>query len=112
MIFFEEYARAGAPGHGWAISARAWRAPPSSPLAPRRRKQKYLPGIVAGTELWCQGYSEPGAGSDLANVKTKARFDEAKGQVDTQWTKSVDLPGPRIRLLLRDCPHRPGLRRP
>jgi alkylation response protein AidB-like acyl-CoA dehydrogenase len=44
------------------------------------QKQKYLPGIVAGTELWCQGYSEPGAGSDLANVKTKARFDEAKGK--------------------------------
>src|SRR5690606_643523 len=38
----------------------------------------YLPGIVKGTDLWCQGYSEPGAGSDLANVKTKARFDEDK----------------------------------
>ena len=35
---------------------------------------------MAGTELWCQGYSEPGAGSDLANVKTKARFDEASGK--------------------------------
>jgi alkylation response protein AidB-like acyl-CoA dehydrogenase len=44
------------------------------------QKQKYLPGIVAGKELWCQGYSEPGAGSDLANVKTKARFDEEKGK--------------------------------
>nr|WP_255399589.1 acyl-CoA dehydrogenase family protein [Oceanicoccus sp. KOV_DT_Chl] len=39
-----------------------------------------MPGIVAGKELWCQGYSEPSAGSDLANVKTKARFDETKGK--------------------------------
>ena len=45
-----------------------------------QQQKKYLPGIVAGTELWCQGYSEPSAGSDLANVKTKARFDEDKGK--------------------------------
>ena len=48
------------------------------------------PGIVAGTEYWAQGYSEPGAGSDLGNVQTRARFDEATQQwiVDGQkvWT--------------------------
>jgi len=44
------------------------------------QQQRYLPGILRGDDFWCQGYSEPGAGSDLANVKTKARFDEAAGQ--------------------------------
>ena len=36
------------------------------------QKQKYLPKIIAGLDWWCQGYSEPGSGSDLASLKTKA----------------------------------------
>jgi alkylation response protein AidB-like acyl-CoA dehydrogenase len=40
------------------------------------QKAKYLPSIRSGDAIWCQGYSEPSAGSDLANVKTKAVFDE------------------------------------
>jgi alkylation response protein AidB-like acyl-CoA dehydrogenase len=54
------------------------------------QKQKYLPGILDGTELWCQGYSEPSAGSDLAAVKTKAVLDEGlnKWRISGQkvWT--------------------------
>lgn len=79
VIFNEEYARAGAPGHVGHIG-EGLAGPTIIAFGSETQKQKYLPGIVAGTELWCQGYSEPGAGSDLANVKTKAHFDEAKGK--------------------------------
>lgn len=79
VIFFEEYARAGAPGRMGHIG-EGLAGPTLIAFGSEAQKQKYLPGIVAGTELWCQGYSEPSAGSDLANVKTKARFDEAKGK--------------------------------
>jgi len=79
VIFFEEYARAGAPGRVGHIG-EGLAGPTLIAFGTEAQKQKYLPGIVAGTELWCQGYSEPGAGSDLANVKTKARFDETGGK--------------------------------
>jgi alkylation response protein AidB-like acyl-CoA dehydrogenase len=79
VIFNEEYARAGAPGHVGHIG-EGLAGPTIIAFGSEAQKQKYLPGIVAGKELWCQGYSEPGAGSDLANVKTKARFDEEKGK--------------------------------
>ena len=53
-----------------------------------RDRAKYLPGIKAGTEFWCQGYSEPNAGSDLSNIKTKARLENGKWIIDGQkiWT--------------------------
>ncbi|WP_373090657.1 acyl-CoA dehydrogenase family protein [Zhongshania sp.] len=79
VIFFEEYARAGAPGRMGHIG-EGLAGPTLIAFGSEEQKQKYLPGILSGTEFWCQGYSEPSAGSDLANVKTKARFDEASGK--------------------------------
>ncbi len=78
VIFFEEYARAGAPGRVGHIG-EGLTGPTLIAFGSESQRARYLPGIVAGTEFWCQGYSEPGAGSDLANVKTKARFDEQRG---------------------------------
>ncbi len=79
VIFFEEYARAGAPGRVGHIG-EGLAGPTLIAFGSEAQKQKYLPGIRAGKELWCQGYSEPGAGSDLANVKTRARFDAEKNK--------------------------------
>lgn len=79
VIFNEEYARAGGPGRVGHIG-ETLTGPTLLAFGSEAQCQQYLPGIRAGTALWCQGYSEPGAGSDLANVRTKAVFDEPSQQ--------------------------------
>jgi len=74
VIFHEEYARAGGPGRAGLIG-EGLLGPTLLHFASEEQQQRFLPGIVAGTEYWCQGYSEPNAGSDLANVSTTARLD-------------------------------------
>ena len=80
VIFNEEYARAGGPGRMGHIG-ETLTGPTLIAFGSEEQKTRYLPGILRGEDFWCQGYSEPNAGSDLANVKTKAVFDET-GQ---QW---------------------------
>ena len=92
VIFHEEYARAGGPGRMGHIG-EGLLGPTLLAFGSEAQRQRYLPGIRNGTEYWCQGYSEPGAGSDLANVKTRARFDEQRGRwlFDGQktWTSNA-----------------------
>jgi alkylation response protein AidB-like acyl-CoA dehydrogenase len=89
IIFHEEYARSGGPGRMGHLGETLL-GPTLIVHGTADQKQRFLPGIVAGTEYWCQGYSEPAAGSDLANVHTRARLDAASGEwvVDGQkvWT--------------------------
>jgi alkylation response protein AidB-like acyl-CoA dehydrogenase len=80
VIFNEEYARAGGPGRMGHIG-ETLTGPTLIAFGSEEQKARYLPGILRGEDFWCQGYSEPNAGSDLANVKTKAVFDE----VSQQW---------------------------
>ncbi|ORB10823.1 acyl-CoA dehydrogenase, partial [Mycolicibacterium moriokaense] len=74
VVFEEEYFRAGAPGRASA-NGTSMLAPTLFAHGTEEQKKRFLPKILDLTELWCQGYSEPGAGSDLANVSTTAELD-------------------------------------
>ena len=87
VAYHEEYARAGGPGRAGLIG-EGLLGPTLVHFASPAIQQRFLPDIVAGNTFWCQGYSEPNAGSDLANVKTKARLEGDEWVLDGQkvWT--------------------------
>jgi alkylation response protein AidB-like acyl-CoA dehydrogenase len=75
VIFHEEYARAGAPGRLGHIG-EGLLGPTLIAFGTDAQKRRFLPPIARGEAIWCQGYSEPNAGSDLANVQTRARLEQ------------------------------------
>ena len=87
VAFYEEYARANAPDKVNHLGEELV-GPTLIAFGTPEQQQRFLPAIRDVTELWCQGYSEPGAGSDLANVSTTAVLDGDRWIINGQkvWT--------------------------
>ncbi|WP_027935283.1 acyl-CoA dehydrogenase family protein [Amycolatopsis thermoflava] len=87
VAFHEEYAASGAPARVNHIGEQLL-GPTLIAFGTPGQRARFLPKIVAVEELWCQGYSEPGAGSDLAAVSTSAELRDGEWVVNGQkiWT--------------------------
>ncbi|WP_020671795.1 acyl-CoA dehydrogenase family protein [Amycolatopsis nigrescens] len=87
VIFHEEYARSGAPAKVSHLGQELL-GPTLIAFGTPEQQRRFLPPIVRVEQLWCQGYSEPGAGSDLAAVSTTAALDGGEWVLRGQkvWT--------------------------
>ena len=94
VILAEEFARAGVPG-GAPNDVFSIQMLGNTLLrwGTEEQKKHYLPRILAGDDVWCQGYSEPNAGSDLSNVGLKADLDGDQWILNGQkiWTSAGHL---------------------
>ena len=75
LIFYEETARQRAPYVGVNFVGTLHAGPTLIEEGSDAQKAEHLPRILRGEEVWCQGFSEPGAGSDLASLRTRADLD-------------------------------------
>lgn len=94
IIWYEEYAAAGAPStHDASFVSLNHAGPTLIACGTEAQKAFHLPRILAGDVLWCQGFSEPGAGSDLAGIRCKARVEGDELVVDGQkiWSSYADI---------------------
>ncbi|RAV02843.1 acyl-CoA dehydrogenase family protein [Mycolicibacter senuensis] len=107
LVFHLEYARANPPYRA-ASQGEDLFGPTLLAYGTEAQKQRFLPKIVAVEEFWGQGFSEPGAGSDLAGLRTKAVLDGDEWVIDGQkvWT-SVGTRADWMYVLCRTDPAAP-----
>lgn len=91
LIWWEECERTGAPGYERTTIALTHAGPTLITRGSEEQKAFHLPRILKGESLWCQGFSEPGAGSDLAAIRTRGRVEGDYLIVDGQktWTSGA-----------------------
>jgi alkylation response protein AidB-like acyl-CoA dehydrogenase len=92
VIFNEEYVRAQGPGRLGHIGEELL-GPTLIAFGSDALKKQFLPSIARAETLWCQGYSEPNAGSDLAGVQTRAELVDGEWRISGQkvWTSHAHV---------------------
>jgi alkylation response protein AidB-like acyl-CoA dehydrogenase len=91
-IALEEFAKVGAPNH-MNVIALGMAGPTIMVHGTEEQKQRYLPKMLTAEEIWCQGFSEPGAGSDLSAVRTRVEPSDGGFLVNGQkvWSSVAHL---------------------
>jgi alkylation response protein AidB-like acyl-CoA dehydrogenase len=104
IIWAEEYSRAQAPARVNHMGENLL-GPTLIEYGTAAQCARFLPGILLGTERWCQGYSEPNAGSDLANVQTRAVLTKPDGSDDANDGGDWVLNGQKVWTSLAHVSH-------
>ena len=108
VIWNQEEGKSGAPDTGFFMIGQGMAAPTMMAWANEEQKQHYVPRLASGEDIWCQLFSEPAGGSDLAALRTSAKKDGDEWVINGQkiWTSGAHYSDYAI-LVLRTDPNVP-----